>query len=315
MILLLSLSGLGLVALPTALRRPGRRLPPRQWAVLCMLALSVGAALVIGSALMMAAPLGLAVGDLPVIVRACLRMIDRLRPGGPVASVVAGTLVVVSSVPAVRALRQARRCLQAARASARSGMVDGSHESFEIITLTDDRTFALGVPNTRNGGQMLVSSGLVEALSGREFEMVCAHEAAHLRHHHRRWLLAAMVIEKSFWFWPPVKASADTLRLALECWADDAAAGDRVEPRVRLRNALLAVAGVPQDLALAGFSSVDGLLVRVDTLADPPRRAHVGWWLVVLFPGIVLGSAIALVSSELGRQAYCLTMSGGCVPH
>ena len=268
MILLLSLSGLGLVTLPMVMRRPGRRLPPRQWAVLCMLALSVGAAIVVGSALIMTAPLGLAVGDLPGIVRACLRMIDRLRPGGVVVSLIAGTLVVVSLVPAVCALRQARRSLQTARVGARSGRVAGSHQSFEIITLPDHRTFALGVPHTRNGGQMLVSSGLVDALSGREFEMVCAHEAAHLRHHHRRWLLAAMVVERSLWFWPPAKASADTLRLALECWADDAAAGDRVEPRVRLRSALLAVAGVAREPALAGFSAL--LRKPFSQQTDPP---------------------------------------------
>jgi hypothetical protein len=243
-------------------------------------------------------------------------MINRLGPGGPVASFIAGTLVVVSVVPAVRALLQARHSLRAARSGARSGTGAGSHRSFSIIMMPDDRTFALGVPDGRHGGQMLVSSGLVETLSAREFEMVCAHEAAHLRHHHRRWLLAALVVEKALWFWPPVKSSADTLRLALECWADDDAAGDRIEPRVRLRSALLAVAGVALEPAFAGFSSVDGLMMRVDTLAGRPHRAHFGWWLLVLSPGMLLASAVALVSTELGRQAYCLvTMSGGCVPH
>ncbi|MBF6558304.1 MAG: M48 family metalloprotease [Acidimicrobiales bacterium] len=184
---------------------------------------------------------------------------------------------------------------------------------FEILVVPDDRRFAMSVPGGRCGGQMLISRGVVNALSPSELELVCAHEAAHLSLGHRRYLVLALFVEEVFWFWPPSKGSTRTLRLALERWADEVAAGDSSESRGRLRGALLLVAGVAPPTSLAAFSAVDGLMERLNALETCPRRTHLGWWLLVLAPGILVGLVAVYASSRLGHQAYCLmTMPGRC---
>jgi len=83
-ILVVTAAGFGLLALPAAMRRVGRRLVPRHWALLCAVALLSGTALVITTMLMIAAPQALESVGLPAAARACEHMLGGLYPGGRV---------------------------------------------------------------------------------------------------------------------------------------------------------------------------------------------------------------------------------------
>jgi hypothetical protein len=312
-ILVVTAAGVGFLTLPYAMRRIGRKLRPGQWAVLCAVALLVGAALALGSVLLIAAPPMFDVVGLPVVARTCQRMLGNLYPGGTVSTTVAAVLVLSAVGLGGRALIHAHRCVQHARAGSSASTSVGRHGLFEILMVPDDRRFAMSVPG-RCGGQMLISRGAVDALSPSELQLVCAHEAAHLRLGHRRYLVLAVLVEEAFWFWPPTKGSTRTLRLALERWADEVAAGDSSESRGRLRGALLIVAGVTPPASMAAFSAVDGFMERLNALEVSPRRAHPGWWFLVLAPGILVGLVTVYAGSRLGHQAYCLmTMPGRCL--
>jgi len=96
---------------------------------------------------------------------------------------------------------------------------------------------------------------------------------------HQRYLILAVLVEEAFWFWPPASHSTNALRLALERWADESAAGDSSDIRQRLRSALLAVATVTPSPTLAAFSAMEGLMERLNALDAQPDRTRMwrGW--------------------------------------
>jgi beta-lactamase regulating signal transducer with metallopeptidase domain len=153
---------------------------------------------------------------------------------------------------------------------------------------------------------MVISQGVVDALDGPELDLVCAHEAAHLRLRHRHFLVFALMVQRIFWFWPPTQISTSTLRLALERWADEVAAGDSQELRKRLQVALLAVAGMANEPAMAAFSAADGLMDRITCLDSVPRRRHPGWWIVALAPALAFGIATVVLGTQIVHEILCL---------
>ena len=186
---------------------------------------------------------------------------------------------------------------------------------FEFVLLTDDRPHALSVPATSGrSNQVLLTTGLVKALTPHELDLVCAHEEAHLRHGHWRYLAPAVAIERGVWFWPPARASAQTLRVALERWADEVAAGDEQISRARLRSALVTVASEGEFSRLAAFSGLDGLIERLSAMSEPTgATASVAWLPMLLLPGLALGGVASLAIAQLGHAAYCvLSMAGSC---
>ncbi|GAA5063389.1 Zn-dependent protease with chaperone function [Thermocatellispora tengchongensis] len=110
--------------------------------------------------------------------------------------------------------------------------------------VADERPFAAALPG-RDGG-VILSTGLVRLLTGRELEVVLRHEAAHIKHRHHLYLmfgaLAARIV-------PALAGAHRALRLALERWADEDAAeavGDRaLTARTIARVALANPAATP----------------------------------------------------------------------
>jgi beta-lactamase regulating signal transducer with metallopeptidase domain len=313
MILVVTSAGFGLLSLPALMHKLGRRLQPQLWALLCTLALLSGALLIIASVLLIAVPPACDSVGLWRLAHNCERMLGSLYPGGVVASAISIATLVSALCISTRVIVRAQHSAHRARSGLMSGTCVGRRGHFDVVVVPDDRRYALSVPTGRGGGQMLISRGVVNALDDAELELVCAHEEAHLRFKHRRFLLLAQVVEEVFWFWPPTKSSASILRLALERWADEVAAGCSEESRRRLQTTLLTVAGVTAEPGLAAFSAIDGLMDRLDALDHDPRPAHLGWWLLAGAPGLAIGVIAALVGNRLGHQAYCLiAMSGHC---
>ena len=315
MIVVAAAAGLGLLALPALARVLGRRLPQGWWAALCVAALAAGSALVVLAGVATSLSSVLRLVGLPRVARACDAMLGHLIPSG---SVVAwGVLGVSASVLLIAAHSLHRwRCI-----TERSWLEPGvarrlhRHGAHEVVVLDHSRPRAVSVPGRRGRpGQVVVTRGLLDSLSPAELELVCAHEAAHLRLGHGRYLALATAVERAMWFWPPAKASCRALRLALERWADETAAGEDPVARARLRGALLAVAVESAEPTLAAFSALDGLAERLSAMSEPTGASVPAlWWPVLLVPGLVLGVISAFALAHLGQGAYCaLSMPHSC---
>ncbi|HWL41534.1 MAG TPA: M56 family metallopeptidase [Ilumatobacter sp.] len=130
--------------------------------------------------------------------------------------------------------------------------------------------FAYTLPG--RGGRVVVSSGLVELLDDDEREVVLAHERAHGRHRHDRYLLVAQLAAAVVPFARPLAAR---LRFSLERWADEhaaAACGDRRFVAHTLgKVALHRSSGVSPAGAL-GFGGL-GVPARVAALLAPASTA------------------------------------------
>jgi len=308
-------AGLGLIALPSLFCRLGRHLRPSRWSVLCVTALAGGAALVVGAGVLSSLSTVLRAVGLPKVARDCDAMLGHLIPGGSPLGLVALGLTVSMLALGAHDLHRSRRVAKRSWVEAGVGQRLRRGGPFEVVVLDDTRPRALSVPSTSGRWpQVLLTTGLVCALGAAELDLVCAHEGAHLRLGHGRYLAVAGMIERALWFWPPAKASAGSLRLGLERWADEAAAGSAPVARERLRSALLAVAMEGERPTLAAFSALDGLVVRLSAMSAPaPARVPAIWWAVLLLPGLLLGAAAFYALGRLGHAGYCLvSMPGGC---
>lgn len=315
MITIVALAGLGLLALPSVLRRLGRCLRPRRWSALCAVALAGGTALVLAAGVLSSLSTVLEAVGLPRAARACSVMFGHLLPGGSPGAL-AGLAVTLSMLTlGACALLRSRQTARRSWVQAGVGARLGRGAPFETVVLDSAHPQALSVPGTLGRqGQVLLTTGLLQALSADEIDVVCAHEEAHLRLAHHRYLALATVIEGAMWCWPPTRASARALRLALERWADETATSQGEGARARLASALLTVAAEGEHPLLAAFSALDGLFERLSAMSTPAGVAvRPIWWPVLLVPGLLLGTAGLYALSRLGHSAYCLlTMPGGC---
>lgn len=133
---------------------------------------------------------------------------DRISPWIGPPSLVLAAFGTIRSVIVVRAHRRLRHD--------HAGSVEiAGHE----------QPFAFTLPG--RGGHVVLSSGLVELLDDDEQRVVLAHERAHARHRHDRYLLVAQVAAATI---PMLRPLASRLQFSLERWADEAAVeecGDR----------------------------------------------------------------------------------------
>ena len=308
MIAALFVAGLGLLALPSLLRRFGRRVRPSWWALLCAVALVAGLVLVLGTATVGSLPGLLWLVGLPKVARACEEMFGYTLSTGPYISIVSMALTVSMMVLGGRSLRRYRDVASRSWLEPVVGQRLEGSDLFEIVVLDSPLARAHSVPG-RGGraGQVHLTTGLIEALSSDELELVRAHEEAHLSLGHHRYLALAVMVEGTTWFWPPARSSTRALRLSIERWADETAAGEDVSSRSRLASALFAVAVEAPRPALAAFSALDGLVERVAAMREPTRgKMPVLWWPVLLVPGVLLGAASLYGISKLGASAFCL---------
>lgn len=140
-------------------------------------------------------------------------------------------------------------------------VVDGRHE---LVVLPGDEPTAYALPG--RPGHIVVSVGMIRALDESERRVLLAHERAHLRHRHHRYLRVADLAAAAV---PLLRPISDRVRFATERWADEVAAdtvGDRTLTARAITRAALATTGaaVPPVLAMAAL----GVPARVDALLD-----------------------------------------------
>ena len=185
-----------------------------------------------------------------------------LYPGEHGAAPWAGVLAV--ALLAVAVVRAARYRRQVRAEHAPFAAIDG----IEIVA--SDEPIAFAVPG-RLGG-IVIGSALLGRLDPDERAAVLAHENAHLRLHHHRYVHTVELCAAALPFLIPL---ARQVRFATERWADETAAADLGSRRIVAR-AIARVALMPRGghLGPALAFSGRGTGARVDALLHPsdPRR-------------------------------------------
>jgi Zn-dependent protease with chaperone function len=274
----------------------GRRLPPAAAARL-LVAASV---LVAGCSVFVTAVMAFTwIGQLPLVAAfggwsaATLRSADPI----PTEAAAASTLLLLPAA-AWWTVVVARRCaaLIAAYRSCRHLTAAGA-----LVVVDDQRPDAFTTPQP--AGRIVVTTGLLQALTGDERRVVLAHETSHLLHRHAWWLLVADLAAAAN---PLLRPTARTAARCVERWADEDAAtaiGDRrLTARSLARIALLTrnpdLAGT---LALAATGGdVPGRVRALLAPPPPPRPVSVAALAALL---LVLSAATVMVQHR-GEQLF-----------
>jgi hypothetical protein len=263
----LLLVGCGAIALVLPGIRPARALKGHPVWFLRMDA----AALALGlTSLVLGLGLAFAVGGLHLAAGSSLLWYEgHLAPGGMTASVLAAVLLLLM---AGRLVVLAHRVRAGVRRARPDGWF-GHHQQLDdhdLVVLPTAEPVAYGVDGCPP--QIVVSQGLRDRLDDDLFGFVIDHERAHLRRHHRRYLLVAIVAEALLGRLTPVARSALALRLAVERAADEDAAGADRHRRHRVGTGLERLSA---DGVVAGCVP-DALRYRAHRLlvAPAPRRAN-----------------------------------------
>jgi Zn-dependent protease with chaperone function len=185
-----------------------------------------------------------------------------LLPAHPVAgAAIGGTALLVSVVGAIRVVRVLIthfriRCTERRR--------------FELIETAE--VFAYTLPGPAR--TIAISRGLRQTLDDCEFDFVLAHEQAHARHRHDRYLLLGLLVSAAV---PFMKRADVQLRYHLERWADeDAVLATGTNRKVAARTIAKVALSRPASPALLAIAS-HGIAARAGALMDPPpiaSRSH-----------------------------------------
>ncbi len=150
--------------------------------------------------------------------------------------------------------------------------------SVEVAAHTN--AFAFTLPG--RGGRVVWSSGLVELLDEQEQAVVLAHEHAHARHRHDRYLLVAQCAAATV---PFLRSLTSRLQFSLERWADESAVAECGDRGLVARTLGKVALHSPERTVAMGFSGL-GVPARVAALLGPPARqprmsAQVILWIAI----------------------------------
>lgn len=276
-----------------------RRLPPRHATWL----LSVGSLVAATGTLAVLALLAWTlVGQQPEIAAEGQWSAGTLRAHAPASELVAasalGALAILLAVLSATAVRRAIALRAAYRTCRALGAANG-----ELVVVDDPTVGAYAVPG--RPGRIVVSRGLLAALSPNERRALLAHERAHLKGGHHWHLIAVALAAALNPLLRPLQSAAG---LAVERCADEAAAeaagSRRVAARALARSALAALA-TPAAPSLGATSSI--VTTRVASLlADPPRPRPALARLIIAL--LIIATAAALVASKETEHLFELAM-------
>ncbi|WP_131739881.1 M56 family metallopeptidase, partial [Actinomadura roseirufa] len=212
------------LAVTLGARPLGERLPPR----LATWSLTVSAVLLAAAGCLALTLLSAtAVAQIPAVAwpaHLSVRVIAEADPIAPPVAVVAGVLLVVAVVAGARMLwRRARTMLLSAREAARLPG-DG-----RLVVVEDPAPEAFALPGLPGGvpGRIVVSTGMLDALSAEQRRVLLEHERSHLRCHHS---LFTAAVQFAATLNPLLRPAATAVAFTIERWADEDAAracGDR----------------------------------------------------------------------------------------
>jgi beta-lactamase regulating signal transducer with metallopeptidase domain len=239
-----------------------------------------------------------------------LSTVNNRDPASLPLGILAGALLMTAAVAAVRAAwlrtaalvaahRQTRRLPRAGRATGRG----------DAVVIDDDGIDAYTVPGWPS--RIVVTSGMLAALSPAEREVLLAHERAHASACHYVFTAVARLAAAAN---PLLGPLATAITYSVERWADEkaaAAAGSRSLAARTIAKAALAAAAAPAprvtSFALLGvlprplLARSPGLVPRrvAALLAPPPRRR-----LLLVALTIVLVAVAGLSALEAARDLH-----------
>ena len=275
-------------ALPALARRALDRLAPvaALWAVTaCAVVLagcSLGALGVLLLTGLLKLPLFAALGELIHPLRTASDLVVL-----PAAAVSVGALAVCASTLARSVLRQAR-AFRVARTEAGRGPAAG-----DLCVVDSVRPDAYALPGRPH--RIVVTTAMLRSLDGPEREVLFAHERAHNAGGHHYFLAAAELAAHCH---PALRPVRETIRLAVERAADEAAAGavgDRRLPARAIARAALATTGQAGRPTLTPGATTGPVPQRVAALMAParPTPRAVPWIAALLAVCAVLSCATA----------------------
>jgi Zn-dependent protease with chaperone function len=272
-----------------------RRLSPRAGAPLLTL-LALATSLATGLVLCLAAFAALA--RLPFVAAvggwspASLDPWDHLPLGGGIlAAVVVAALLAGAGAYLAAAARDLLRASRVCR-----GLGVGPDK---LVITRDEHPTAYSVPV--RAGAIVISTGMLRLLPAGERRALLAHEAAHLRYHHASYVMLARLAAAAN---PLLRPLAANVSLAVELWADQAAAdevGDRRVVAQALARASLAAAAPPRGAALTLAMAQTHVSARVQALVDQPPCLY-RWALAVALALTLTSSAAALTLTWATHQ-------------
>jgi Zn-dependent protease with chaperone function len=288
-----------------ALLAPGlsRRLPP----ALATWLLTIGgvgvAASFVATLALLAAPV---VGQIPLVAHQGHWSDAVLQHANPVWPPLAITALIVLLVLAARSVAATLRRVSALRTAYRLARSLSSTGS-ELVVIDDAGHQAYAVPG--RPGRIVMSSGLLRALTAHQRRAVLAHERAHLRqHHHLHHAAADLAVAAA----PITLRLRSALALATERWADETAG--KVCSRSAVAGALTLAAhtaprshGVGDPILAVADTEV---AARIDALSHPASPLTL-WRLalmVALLLAVVVSTQVAAADVDrvfdLAQAAY-----------
>jgi len=268
-------------ALHVYCRRVDRDLTP-PWAVIALPTLAAASALSVVASLVAVATVSLSLTVLPIravgVLAVCF-LLWRL------------VLAMAHLRKMVASARVASAFGREAAGREAAGREAGSRRGTVVVDSPEPDAFA--VPS--GGGAVVVTTGLVDALSDAELRAVIEHERAHLRFRHSMW---TQICEVAAVIDPLLRPVVDRVRHAAERHADEIAArhGRAVTMTALARTALL---GADRKRGAASYAlpgTGGDVLARVRALSGPPPgRQHV----VVVIAGVVVLMLFSVVSLAL----------------
>lgn len=268
-------------ALHVYCRRVDRDLTP-PWAVIALPTLAAASALSVVASLVAVATVSLSLTVLPIravgVLAVCFLLWRLILAMAHLRKMVASARVA-SAFGRETAGREA------------AGREAGSRRGTVVVDSPEPDAFA--VPS--GGGAVVVTTGLVDALSDAELRAVIEHERAHLRFRHSMW---TQICEVAAVIDPLLRPVVDRVRHAAERHADEIAArhGRAVTMTALARTALL---GADRKRGAASYAlpgTGGDVLARVRALSGPPPgRQRV----VVVIAGVVALMLFSVVSLAL----------------
>lgn len=296
----LSLVLLAVPALCTPLVLRARH--PSAWAMVAASSLGAGFVLFEVSLIHASLPLAFTLLGLDGLARACRQLGGHLFGAAPPFSAMAGVTALVVLIRAGRGLHRlvtANQLLHEGRELGTRAAVG----NVEVVSVPFTERLALAVPGA--SPLVLVSRGVLANLALSEVAVVVRHEVAHLRHRHIRFLLVGAAVRSGLGFLPWVGWSEDSLRLALERWADEEAADGQVERWEHVKSALAKLsAGLPR----ADEGTVAARVAAAERAAA--RVSGVGAWSWRTVAAAVFPMAAALLVTLVVHLADVLRVAG-----
>jgi hypothetical protein len=150
------------------------------------------------------------------------------------------------------------------------------HDAHPIRIAQSHKPYAVTLPG--RAGQIVMSTAMVDLLDEAEQRIVIAHERAHARYRHDRYLLVAELVAAAV---PPLRTLTKRVTYSIERWADEAAAaacGNRQLVAITLGKVALQTSPP----TVAGFTGL-GVASRMSALLEAPvptphRGLVVGLW-------------------------------------